>query len=54
MDLYATLFWVGFIMSIAVHVVDSRHNTQHVIYALIATGLMFIGSKLGREFLGIK
>jgi hypothetical protein len=50
-------------MSIAVHVNHPRRDTQHVnhprrdtqhaVYAIAATLLMFVGSKLGREFLGI-
>ena len=51
MDSYATLFWFGFILSILSHVVSSLQ--PHAFFALSGTACMFVGSKLGREFLGI-
>lgn len=50
MDSYAALFWLGFFVSIASHVVSVQ---AHTFFALTGTALMFLGSKLGREFLGI-
>lgn len=55
MDLYAALFWIGFLVLIAMHATEMQRNTQHATtYALAATMCMFVGSKLGREFLGIR
>ena len=51
MDFYAALFWIGFFVSIASHTVVSQHHTA---LALAGTAFMFVGSKLGREFLGIR
>lgn len=51
MDLYKLLFWIGFIILIVAHVVGPMR--QHAVIGLTGTALMFVGSKLGREFLGI-
>jgi hypothetical protein len=50
MDIYAALFWIGFILSLILH----ANDTHHAMYALAATTCMFVGSKIGREFLGIR
>ena len=54
MDTYAALFWIGFLVLIAMHATELQRNTQHATYALTATMCMFVGSKLGREFLGFR
>jgi len=56
MDFYKFLFWIGFLILILSHVLMllKGHMIQHASIALTGTALMFVGSKLGREFLGIK
>lgn len=55
MDFYTTLFWLGFFILIAAHLqLLLQHATrQHAMIALTGTAMMFVGSKIGREFLGI-
>lgn len=59
MDFYTTLFWLGFFILIAAHLqLLLQHmqtaSRQHAMIALTGTTMMFVGSKIGREFLGIK
>lgn len=59
MDFYTTLFWLGFFILIAAHLqLLLQHmqtaTRQHAIIALTGVAFMFVGSKIGREFLGIK
>ena len=59
MDFYTSLFWIGFFILIVVHFqLLIQHmrtaNRQHAFIALTGTAMMFVGSKIGREFLGIK
>jgi hypothetical protein len=55
MDYYATIFWLGFFILLLTHIQLLRTNMQqHALVALTGTAMMFVGSKLGREFLGIK
>ena len=56
MDLYTTLFWLGFIILLLTHVqlILQTVTRQHAVVALTGLAFMFIGSKIGREFLGIK
>ena len=51
MDIYVALFWIGFLVSIASHTIVLQH---HTLLAITGTAFMFVGSKLGREFLGIQ
>jgi hypothetical protein len=51
MDLYTLLFWIGFIILIVSHVVGPMR--RHAFIGLTGTAFMFVGSKIGREFLGI-
>jgi hypothetical protein len=54
MDYFALLFWIGFIVLIVSHVTLLGTNmNRHAIIALLGTGAMFVGSKIGRQFLGI-
>ena len=58
MDLYTTLFWLGFFILLAAHIQMLRQHVQtatrrHATIALTGLALMFIGSKIGREFLGV-
>lgn len=50
-SVYTALFWIGFLISIASHtmIVSQYHTTL----ALTGTIFMFLGSKIGREFLGL-
>jgi len=59
MDFYTTLFWFGVFILLAAHIKLLRYHTrtatrQHAFVALTGLAFMFIGSKIGREFLGIK
>jgi hypothetical protein len=54
MDYYTLLFWIGFLILLIIHAQMYKVNTRHAVVALGATSAMFIGSKIGREFLGIK
>lgn len=55
MDLFTTLFWIGFIILIISHVTMLNSSMQrHAIIALTGTTFMFVGSKIGRTFLGIQ
>jgi hypothetical protein len=59
MEFYTTLFWVGFFILLAAHIQLLRvhmqtASRQHATIALTGTLMMFVGSKIGREFLGIK
>lgn len=59
MDFYTTLFWLGFFILLAAHIqLLFQHmqtaTRQHAMIALTGTVMMFVGSKIGREFLGIK
>jgi hypothetical protein len=54
MDLFKALFWVGIFILIGSHVTmldGSMRN--HAIVALTGTTFVFVGSKIGREFLGL-
>jgi hypothetical protein len=53
MDFYKLLFWIGFITLIVSHLALLKTMQTHSILMLIAASMMFVGSKLGREFLGI-
>ena len=59
MDFYTTLFWVGFFILLAAHLQLLLQHVQtatrrHAFIALSGLAFMFVGSKIGREFLGIK
>jgi hypothetical protein len=54
MDFYTALFWIGFAILIVSHVLMlNGPMQQHALIALGGTFSMFVGSKLGREFLGL-
>lgn len=58
MDLFTSMFWLGFFILIAAHIQLLREHMQtatktHAAIALTGTAMMFVGSKLGREFLGL-
>lgn len=53
MSAYVLMFWTGFAILVVSHVLLFQSMPQHSIIALVATALMFVGSKLGREFLGL-
>jgi xanthosine utilization system XapX-like protein len=53
MDAYVMMFWAGFVVLVVSHVLLFRAMPQHSTIALVGTALMFVGSKLGREFLGL-
>lgn len=47
---WTALFWLGFIVLVAIH---SGAGVVPAGVGLAATILMFVGSKIGREFLGL-
>lgn len=53
MNVYVVMFWVGTAILVGTHVMMLQTMPQHATIALTGTALMFVGSKLGREFLGI-
>ena len=54
MDTFAILFWVGILVLIVSHVPMLAGGMRtHAIIALSGTAAVFVGSKLGREFLGL-
>jgi len=54
MDYYTLLFWIGFLTVLIIHARMLKTNTRHAVITITALMAMFVGSKLGREFLGIK
>jgi hypothetical protein len=54
MDFYVLLFWLGFSILIGSHVLLFNSMPQHSTIALVGTALMFVGSKIGRKFLGLE
>jgi hypothetical protein len=52
--MWATLFWLGFATMYAIHIWSVfQGRFAHAALGLLGATLMFVGSKLGREFLGI-
>lgn len=54
MDFYTYLFWIGFLTVLIIHARMLKTNTRHAVVSIVAASSMFLGSKIGREFLGIK
>jgi hypothetical protein len=54
--MYQWLFWIGFLLLVGTNSVMLIGGTMRLpaVVALLGTALMFVGSKLGREFLGIR
>ena len=54
MNFYTALFWTGFFILLVSHLLMlTGPMRQHAIIALAGTFFMFVGSKIGREFLGL-
>jgi hypothetical protein len=58
MDTWTALFWLGFFILLLAHIQLLRQHMQtatrqHAFVALTGLVFMFVGSKIGREFLGI-
>lgn len=54
MDVFKALFWIGILVLLASHVPMLTGGMRtHAIVALSGTAAVFVGSKLGREFLGL-
>ena len=58
MDFYTSLFWLGFFILLLAHIQLLREHMrtatrQHAVVALTGLAFMFVGSKIGREFLGL-
>lgn len=54
MDTFTILFWVGILVLLASHVPMLTGGMRtHAIVALSGTAAVFVGSKIGREVLGL-
>ena len=53
MDFYTYLFWIGFLTVLIIHAQMLTTSTHHAVITITALMAMFLGSKIGREFLGI-
>ena len=53
MDFYTFLFWIGFLTVLIIHLQMLKTSTRHAVITITALSAMFLGSKIGREFLGI-
>ena len=53
MDFYVSLFWISFLTLVIIHAQMLSTNTRHAVISIVAASGMFVGSKIGREFLGI-
>jgi hypothetical protein len=53
MDFYTLLFWIGFLTLLTIHAQMYKVNMRHSVVAITGALAMFVGSKIGREFLGI-
>lgn len=55
MDTWTILFWLGFFILLVAHIqlLVQTATRQHAIIALTGLAFMFVGSKIGREFLHI-
>jgi hypothetical protein len=54
MDAFKALFWIGILILIASHIPMLTGGMRtHALIALSGTAAVFVGSKIGREFLGL-
>lgn len=54
MDGFTVLFWIGILVLLASHVPMLTGGMRtHAIVALSGTAAVFVGSKIGREVLGL-
>ena len=54
MDLFTALFWIGILVILVSHILLFNTMQRHSITTLVALGCVFVGSKIGRKFLGIE
>jgi hypothetical protein len=54
MDAFTVLFWVGVFILLFSHILLFSTMPQHSAIALFGLACMFVGSKIGRKFLGIE
>jgi hypothetical protein len=52
--MYALLFWIGVFILLSSHITLYKTMPDHSKISLFGLTCMFVGSKIGREFLGIK
>lgn len=52
--MYTLLFWTGVFILLASNISLYKTMPDHSKVSLVGLTFMFVGSKLGREFLGIK
>ena len=51
--MYVVMFWMGTAILLLSHIPLLKTMPRHATIALVGLFLMFVGSKLGREFLGL-
>jgi len=54
MDVFTILFWVGITIILLAHIMLFQQMPQHSTITLIGLACTFVGSKIGRKFLGIE
>ncbi len=54
MDMFTILFWIGVLILLISHILLFPTMPQHSTIALVGLTAMFVGSKIGRKFLGIE
>ena len=52
--MYTLLFWIGVFILLSSHITLYKTMPDHSKISLFGLICMFVGSKIGREFLGIK
>jgi hypothetical protein len=53
MDKFTYMFWIGVFILLISHILLFKEMPIHCTISLVGLFFMFIGSKIGREFLGI-
>jgi Ni/Fe-hydrogenase subunit HybB-like protein len=54
MDFFAILFWIGVLTILVSHVLLFKSKPEHSTAMFLALACVFVGSKIGRKFLGIE
>jgi hypothetical protein len=54
MDFFTILFWVGVLAILVSHIMLFKTHPEHSTAMFVALASVFVGSKIGRKFLGIE
>ncbi len=54
MDYFTVLFWIGVFILLSLFITVFPASATYSIIGLIGLTCMFVGSKIGRKFLGIE